>query len=245
MNKYPIYIPSKERANISTTTTLLNTAGLSYFIVVEPQDFDKYKDVYENVLMLPENSMGLGYARNFIKAHSEQNGDAYHWQLDDDIKKIRRRIDGKNIEIDISTAMREVEDYVDRFTNVAISGLNDAVYAWAKSEAISYNKQISTFCLFKNNTGIEWDTSVCEDTDYSLKTLVANYATVLFNWLCYEKYPNMKLKGGLQCDDLIPYNSLKIGLSKKYPGIFKIKIKDGKISVAPSRVWSKFKQRPK
>jgi hypothetical protein len=244
MNKYPIYIPSKNRASILTTVTLLNEANLDYHIVVEPQDFNKYKDEYTSVVVLPENSMGLGYARNFIKKHSEENGDTYHWQLDDDIKKIKRRVNGKNVLIDIKTAINEIEQYVDEFSNVAIAGLNDAVYAWTKKEPLAYNKQVSTFCLFKNHTGISWDDNVIEDTDYSLQTLISNYVTVLFNWLCYEKHPNMKLKGGLQSEDIIPYNSLKVALSKKYPDIFKVKIKDGKISIAPSRIWSKFKQRP-
>ena len=35
--------------------------------------------------MLPKNDQGVAYAREEILRHSHENGDEYHWQLDDDL----------------------------------------------------------------------------------------------------------------------------------------------------------------
>ena len=46
MVQYPIYIPSKARPS-KVTAQALEDAGLNYFIVVEPQDYTSYREVFE------------------------------------------------------------------------------------------------------------------------------------------------------------------------------------------------------
>lgn len=96
-NKYPIYIPSKGRANYCYTANSLLDLGIDdFYIIVEKQEYNDYLQVYDrkNLLVLPQEyldnyvtydelgstkSKGPGAARNFAWEHSIENGHSYHW----------------------------------------------------------------------------------------------------------------------------------------------------------------------
>src|SRR5689334_7989441 len=78
--KYPIYIPSKGRADNCLTAKALMRDGVPFLLVVEPQEVEAYCKNFpaENILTLPFSNLGKGSipARNWIKEHSKKNGDA-------------------------------------------------------------------------------------------------------------------------------------------------------------------------
>lgn len=242
---YPIFIPTKGRANNCKTADLLEHWNTPYTLVVEESDLKPYKAVYPNsdYLVLPKSNQGLSYARNHIKQVAKAIGYDYHWQLDDDIKSLGKRINGKNVKVDPQEALGDVEEIVDGFSNVAVAGLRDSVFAWTQTTQVSINKQIASVGLFNSLTEQRWADNIIEDTDYAIQTLLAGYCTVIFNRIIYNKAPNNVAKGGQQ-DYSTSYNELKRNLVKKYPHFFKLtKDKKGRDKVAPSRVWRSFNQK--
>ncbi len=128
--RYPVYIPSKGRADRSRALTVqaLQRDQVPFYVVVEPQEADEYRALAgpESVLVLPFSNLGRGSipARNWIREHAISNGHARHWQLDDNIMEFRRLWKGRRIVCHAGVCLRVCEDLTDRHENVGVSGLN-------------------------------------------------------------------------------------------------------------------------
>jgi len=70
--KYPIFIPSKGRADKPKTARMFDRDDVPYFMVVQPDQVEAYAEWRDRgcLLVLPEDNMGLVYARNWIKDYS-------------------------------------------------------------------------------------------------------------------------------------------------------------------------------
>jgi hypothetical protein len=68
--RYPIFIISKGRAQYGPLTAkVLRELGVPFYLMVEPQEYDKYRvlcDWAEDVLVLPEGNHGKGVRRQII-----------------------------------------------------------------------------------------------------------------------------------------------------------------------------------
>ena len=246
--KYPIFILSKARAKQCLTANLFEKYNTDFKIVVEPQDFNSYKQVYnENKLIIMDrDNAGIAYVRNYIKSFSKSHNDMYHWQIDDNISNFRRRIDNKNTLINPLENLLYVEDYVSVYNNIGLAGLKHRAFAFASKVDLSFNQQIYSCFLVNNTLDISWRSGLIEDTDYSLQVLYKNYCTVMFNRLIIDKAKTMSMKGG---NTEISHGgdgreNRSIGLQKMWPDIFYLTEQYGRIKVKPSRIWSKFSQRP-
>lgn len=244
--KYPIFIPSKNRADECYTSDLLKQYNISHYIVVEPQDYEKYDSKYPNLIKLDRDNQGLSYARNFIKKLAKEGGFKYHWQLDDDIKQFQVRENGKNVKKDPLSIFNHIESYIDQYVNIAIAGLRDCVFAWTQKYDVSVNKLVASAFIVRSNTDIRWGKDLIEDVDYCMQSLLSGYCTLIFNRLLYQKKPNAVAKGGQLSDSMKYYELLNKNVVKKYPESFKLRLdkKRGIYKLAPSRVWGTFKQRP-
>lgn len=245
--KYPIYIPSKNRAETSLTANIFKNEGIDFKIVIEPQDLNNYLNYWNKdyLLVMQENNMGMSYARRFCKAHSTNNKHLYHWQFDDNIKGFKERINNKNINISPLVAILKIEAFINRYKNIGQAGFRHILYAWTMKTEYSLNQQCVSAVLTNNQNFLMWRDHVIEDTDYSLQLLTAGYCTINFNKLIMDKLPSTKLQGGYT---EIYANGGKYKLQKKlmeyWPNIFKINIKNGRSHIKPSRIWSSFKQTP-
>ena len=124
--KYPIYIPSKGRAEQSLTAQCLDKDGIFFYLVVEPQEHDEYAERFGNtrVLTLPFRDRGSSIpARNWIMDHAINAGHERHWQLDDNIRRFYRRKSLHRFPCRAGIALGLTERFVDRYENVAIAGL--------------------------------------------------------------------------------------------------------------------------
>lgn len=105
--QYPIYVVSKNRADIKKAKTIfwLNKMEVNHFVVVESDEYDSYVEAFKNqqytkILMLnmaykrkydtldnrgDEIGKGPGGARNFCWEHAIHSGYTHHWVLDDNI----------------------------------------------------------------------------------------------------------------------------------------------------------------
>jgi len=251
--EHPIFIPSKGRADNCRTADRLVDLGCSNFkIVVEPNDYDGYATHYSTdyLLTLDVNDHGLGYARQWIKAHSAACGDQCHWQIDDDLI-FKRWINGKKVtrHDDAIRMLCEVEDVVGRFTNIGIAGLRRQTFAHVMTDPITVNRQPASCVLVNNSTKARYRRGIVEDTDYAMQVLVEGYCTLVFNRLLYDQPSQGIQAGGLtgsvEFDN--PMKDQNRELVRQWPGAFQIEYpQDGvrQTRIRPSLVWSKFPQRP-
>lgn len=215
----PLYIVSKGRHETRFTARTLEAMGVPYFIVVEEQEGDAYRAVIDpaRVLILdPEyqrqyptfddlgfaKSVGPGAARNFAWDHSIKLGHAWHWVMDDNIRSFHRL--NKNLKVPVSdgAVFRCMEDFVNRYTNVAMAGPNYFMFASRKAKMPPFvlNTRIYSYNLIRNDTPFRWAERYNEDTDLSLRMLKAGWCTVQFNAFLQYKLPTQTVKGGNHAD---------------------------------------------
>lgn len=197
--RYPIYIPSRGRYDRPLTINALKRDGVPFQVVVEPQEMDHYAVVVgaENVLVLPwDNPGSVIPARNFIFEHAKQNGHARHWQLDDNIRSFMRWYRKRRVRCDAGLALSVLEDFVDRYTNVAIAGLNYTMFACAKLPPFNVNCRIYSCNLINNSVPHRFRGRYNEDTDFCLQVLADGWCTVLMHAFLCEKLWTMTTKGG-------------------------------------------------
>lgn len=188
--KYPIYIPSKGRADALKTARMFDTDKVPYRVVVQPDQVSAYAEWREkgNLLVLPEDGKGLVYARNWIKDHSISEGHERHWQFDDDISGMMNVRNGHRLWCDSGTALSLCEEFVDCYENVGLASPNSAFFvpcsngfSQSKFAPFLLNARCYTAFLHMNSLPNRWRGRYNEDTDMTLQVLADGYCTVLFN----------------------------------------------------------------
>lgn len=155
-NKYPLYIPTKGRADSRLTSKAFEFMRMPHYLVVEPQECEtylehihsweketglksvatvleldlSYKDRYE---LLDDHgltkSTGPGPARNFAWDHAIKTGHEWHWVQDDNIRNFLRLNNNLKIKLADGTGFRVMEDFCDRYENVMMAGPNYRSFA--------------------------------------------------------------------------------------------------------------------
>jgi hypothetical protein len=198
--RYPIYVPSKGRYQTCYTAKFLAEDGVPFSLVVEEPERDFYAARFgENrCLVLPFVNRGLIAARNWIKSHSIDAGYARHWQLDDNIRWIYRRYRTNRIRCDSGVALAVTEDFVDRYENVAIAGLNYEMFAPGTKRFPPFylNKHVYSCTLVMNSIPYRWRSALNDDTDMCLQVLSGGFCTVAMNIFLTKKCKTMTVKGG-------------------------------------------------
>ena len=202
-NKYPIYIPTKGRFESRKTVKALLEMGAEFKVVIEPQEEQIYLTILpkEYILVLPfsrptDHSM-LVTVRNWIKEHSISQGHKRHWQLDDNIKAFYRMNNNKRNKVLSPVIFRCVEDFVDRYKNVAMAGLNYMNYAIPDGRPPYFlNSRVYSMSLVNNELPYQWRGVYNDDTDICLRMLKDGYCTINFNAFSGDKDATMITKGG-------------------------------------------------
>lgn len=205
LNRYPIYIPSKGRWESRLTVKALNKLNMDYRVCVEPSEYDQYSEVIpsEKLLKLPEDFSKRGSGsipvRNWIWDHALKNDTKRHWIIDDNIINFYRLNRNRRIPVGGSAIFRCVEDFTDRYENVAFSGMNNIAFAPDRSEKIApftLNTRIYSITLINNDLSYRWRGRYNEDTDICLRALKDGWCTIQFNAFLADKATTMKMKGG-------------------------------------------------
>lgn len=228
---YPIYIPSKGRADKLFTARMFLKDEVDFKIVVEPQEMASYSAVYsENrLLVLPENDRGLVYARNWIKNHSISEGHKRHWQFDDDIIYFARVYKGYRLQCASNVALVIAEDFANRYENIALASFNyEKFIAASKGTAdirwppFYLNHRCYTCFLVLNSLPNRWRYRYNEDTDMTLQVLADGWCTILFN-VFLIKTPTTMTHGGGQTAIYVSDGRLKMSrqLERVWPGVIK------------------------
>jgi hypothetical protein len=202
--KHPMYIVSKGRAVEGVTTKYFNKMRIPHYIAVEPQDMEDYektKGPYTTLLELPfsNHGDGPGRARNWVWDHSkEELGAESHWVFDDNIAGFLRLHKNVRLRISDGSLFRFCEEFIDRYENVPVSGLQYRAFIAPTSFYPPYvkNTRIYSALLIRNDCEFRWRGRYNEDTDLSLRVLKAGQCTIQFNILLQEKMVTQALKGG-------------------------------------------------
>ena len=247
-SNYPIYIPSRKRADTIMTAKLFQKEQMPFKVVIEPQDEADYRKHFtdDELLVMDKNDQGIAYVRNFILENSVKNNEGFHWQFDDNIKNFMTRQNNKNSPESAQKVLSIAEAVNDLYSNIGGVGLIHQAFAFSQSRKILVNKQIYSAMLLNNSTGCSFRDGVIEDTDYNLQILTKRYCTLLMGNLIINKATTMTMKGGntdvIHAGDGRLKRSLK--LQELWPNTFKIIEKNGQHRIAPSRVWASFEQIP-
>lgn len=202
--RYPVYVVSKGRAGRCLTAKFLRRDRVPHKVVVEPQEREMYEATCgrENVLVLPFSNLGQGSipARNWCWEHARAAGHARHWCLDDNIRRVRRlRAHGKRIPCESGPALAAVEDFTDRYENLAIAGLNYSFFLRSSStwnKPFFHNVHVYSCLLIQCDLPYRWRGKYNEDTDLCLQVLSGGLCTALVNVFSIEKMATMSMKGG-------------------------------------------------
>lgn len=200
--KYPVYIISKGRWEARLTSKALEAIQVPYHIVVEPQEYEQYAAVIDpaKIYVLPFSNLGQGSipARNWVWEHAISTGAERHWILDDNIRVFYRL--NRNIKYRVSSGVtfRACEDFVDRYQNVALAGMQYEMFAKRiqKQQPFIFNTRVYSCILIKNDLPYRWRGRYNEDTDLSLRVLKDGWCTILFLAFLADKMATMTMKGG-------------------------------------------------
>ena len=215
--QFPLYIPTKGRADSRLTAKVLEEMNVPFRLVIEDQEYKTYADVIDKSKLLvldkkylddydtcddlgSTKSKGPGAARNFIWDHSISEGYKWHWVMDDNIKLFRRWNKNKRYKCYDGTPFKVMEDFVLRYENIAMAGPNYSFFVidkWGHNYgAFTVNTRIYSCNLIRNDVPFRWRGRYNEDTDLSLQMLKAGWCTVQFNAFLQEKTNTQVLKGG-------------------------------------------------
>jgi len=215
MGLSPIYIVSKNRPETCLTAKALDLMSVPFCVVVESDQAKAYARSVgsDRILILPERyldtyntcddlgrskSVGPGAARNFCLDHAAENGHAYHWVMDDNLHDFHRLHKNEKIPLRTDAGFRATEDFVARYSNVPLAGLN--YYSFCKTtDAVPpfvANTRIYSCLLIKNDIGLRWRGRYNEDTDLSLRVLKRGDCTIQMNAFLCGKVTTQRMKGG-------------------------------------------------
>jgi hypothetical protein len=241
--RFPVYIVSKGRAYNGLTTRALNEMKVPHYIVVEENELQDYKNgrCFGTLLVLPmkykqeyelcdehglSKSTGPGPARNFCIDHSNSNGFSHHWVMDDNIDAFHYLTNNEKHEIRTGSTLLAAEDFVTRYSNVPVSGLNYYSFCKKIDSVPPYvlNTRIYSCLFIENKFGYRWRGRYNEDTDLSLRVLKDGLCTIQFNAFLCGKITTQRMKGGntdefYQNEGTLPKSQM---LVKLHPDVSKV-----------------------
>ena len=199
--KYPIFVPTKGRYKSLLTITALDKIGVPYKAVVEPQEYDNYAEVVnpDNIITLPHTNKGLVVTRNWIWDYAEKLGTPYFWTFDDNIRDFHRLNNNIKARVKDGTILTVIEDFTERYKNLAICGMQYELFAPRKYKCEPYilNTRIYSNMLIKTDIPYRNRGFYNDDTDLCLQVLKDGWCTVLFMAFLANKMPTMVVKGGM------------------------------------------------
>jgi hypothetical protein len=237
--RYPVFVPTKGRWESRLTIKALEKIGVPYKAVVEAQEYDNYAAVIDpaNILVLPHRDKGLVVTRNWIWDYALSLGLRRFWTMDDNIKAFFRLNHNLKVPFASGTPLYAMEDFVERYTNVPIAGMNYFMFVSRKSAVppFTQNTRVYSNMLietdYRNPNGHPYRNEgfYNDDTDLCLRILKDGNCTILFNAFLIEKSITMTVKGGMtphyQGDGRL---RMAQELQRKHPDVTKITRKWGR-----------------
>lgn len=200
--EYPVFVPTKGRYKTPYTIRALERRGIPYTAVVEKQEYEQYREVVQkgNILVLPHQNEGLTVTRNWIWDYAQHELKApYFWTMDDNIRDFYRLHQNIKYRTDSGTFLKAIEDFIDRYTNVYISGMSYEMFVPRKKKHPPFvlNTRIYSNMLIKTDIPYRNVTFYNDDTDLCLRVLKDGHCTIQFNVFLADKIATLQVKGGM------------------------------------------------
>lgn len=205
--RWPVFIPSKGRSETRLTVKMFDRLNVPYTVFVEPQEYDTYAAVIDpdRLHALPHRDKGLTVTRNYIWDYAECLGVEWFWTFDDNIGGLYRFNQNLKTPCADATVMAVIEDFVSRYENLAIAGMNYFMFVKRKYVIPPYilntrvysNMLIRTLAGGADGSPYRNVTFFNDDTDLCLRVLKDGWTTVLFNAFLIEKQTTMTVSGGM------------------------------------------------
>jgi hypothetical protein len=206
--RYPVFIPTKGRWESRLTIRALEKIGVPYTAFIEAQEYEQYAAVVNpaNLHVMPHRDQGLVVTRNYIWDYAQHElKTPRFWTMDDNIKNFFRLNNNLKVPVTSGNMLCAIEDFVERYENVPIAGMNYFMFASRKTKMnpITLNTRVYSNMLIQTdatdprgkpyrNEGFYND-----DTDLCLRVLKDGLCTILFNAFLIEKSVTMTVKGGM------------------------------------------------
>ena len=251
--RYPLYIPSKGRFGNPLTLKAFQRDEVPVHVVIEESELDEYEARWVHppttFLTLPFSNAGSVIpARNWIMEHSiEHYGSARHWQFDDNSGRFYRYYKGRKIPLAAHAALRIVEDFTDRYKNVAVSGMDYDMFCprGIVQKPFLVNHKVYSASLHNNAVPFRWRGRYNEDVDWCLQALSTGYwVTILVKAVMVEKRMTMGSKGG-NTDELYAGDGraeMARSLERLWPGVVKTARRYGRPQHRIAYEWRRFQQ---
>ena len=141
---------------------------------------------------------GPGRARNWAWDHSISIGATSHWVLDDNISDFYRLHNNERIRFESGVGFQVMEDFVDRYDNVYISGPQYRFFIDPNQSypAFVANTRIYSTLLIRNDCKHRWRGRYNEDTDICLRVMKDGDVCVQFNAFMQGKAATQTVSGG-------------------------------------------------
>ena len=207
--KYPLATISKGRADSMLTSKSLTKMRIHHYIIIEPQDEAPYEEAldkfglreYATLIVAPfsNHGDGPGRARNYWWDYSKEVlGAEKHWVMDDNIVDFYRFQNNKRIRVDSGALFASCEDFMDRFSNVLMAGLQYRFFIAPDQAYPAYvkNTRIYSCNLIDNSCPWRWRGRYNEDTILSLDIMDNGYCTIQFNHFLQGKAATQTVGGG-------------------------------------------------
>lgn len=223
--RYPVYVLSKNRAELCLTARMLVRDRIPFRLCVEEPQAEAYATEFgDHVEVVPFVDEGPIVVRNWIWEHALASGAERHWILDDNIRAVQRWHQGARNACDSHVAFSEVEEFTDRYTNIAIAGMNYVMFASGTQPPFLLNTRVYSCLLIRNDLPYRWRGTFNSDTDLSLQVLSGGWCTVLFNAFVVEKITSMKMAGG-NTERYAGDGRLEMAreLERAWPGVVEVK----------------------
>lgn len=251
--KYPIFIPSKARADVKYSPTIFSfkKEDIDFTIVIEPQDEIGYRMAFphSNFLILPDNDRGIGFSRQYIRDYVKKLGTDFYWQIDDDMTGLFSVENGKTTRIPFLDGILKMEKILDERGGLDIVGLlapSNTFFAVRENtpESVNCGKCVS-FVLTNAKMKCDYDISLSplEDVTFEIETLMAGKKTISLNNIAFSGKPGgfntLKMIGGCANDyRTMKHNKSLDLLISKYPEIV-TSLDRGSFGKKPSIKWKK------
>jgi hypothetical protein len=205
--RWPVFVPTKGRSDSRLTIYMFDRLGVPYTIFVEPQEYDLYAAhvAPDRIHVLPHRDKGLVVTRNYIWDYAASLGCEWFWTFDDNIDGLYRFTRNLKVPCADGTVMAVIEDFVQRYDNIAIAGMNYFMFVKRKykippfilNTRIYSNMLVRTFAKDRSGSPYRNATFFNDDTDLCLRVLKDGYCTVLFNAFLIYKMTTMTVSGGM------------------------------------------------
>lgn len=200
--EFPVFVPTKGRYKTLHTIKALERIGVPYRAVIEKQEYEQYAAVVDKskLLVLPHQNQGLTITRNWIWDYVQHELKApYFWTMDDNIREFFRLHRNMKYRVDSGTFLKVMEDFVQRYENLYISGMQYEMFVPRKKAAPPYilNTRVYSNMLIRTDIPYRNVTFYNDDTDLCLRVLKDGHCTMQFCVFLADKIATMQVKGGM------------------------------------------------